>query len=57
MKVKVSFTVDVDYAEWSQQAIAAGNEVSPSQCRDNLNALAEESFAYTMENYVKIEFV
>jgi hypothetical protein len=57
MKVRICFTVDVDYAEWSQQAIAAGNEVSPAQCRNNLQALAEEQFASVMDNYVSIQWI
>jgi len=57
MKVKISFTVDVDYEQWSEQRIAAGKEVSRSALKDNLQGLTEESFDHLMNDWVRFTWV
>lgn len=59
MKVRISFTVDVDYTHWVAQMeqLRPGQDTSRARCRDNLQALAEEAFAHTMSEYTPFEFV
>ena len=57
MKVKISFTVDIDYAEWAAKRKAAGKPVSRAALKDNLQGLTEESFDQLMEDYVPFEWV
>ena len=61
MRVKISFTVEADYDQWAEDmANLPGIKTTPltkAYFRDNLKALAEESFVYAMEDYCKIEFM
>jgi len=61
MKVKVSFTVDVDYEAWKAIREQAGqsrqDKASKADCRDNVISLAEEAFENTMDDYVPFTWI
>jgi hypothetical protein len=57
VKVKVSFTVDIDYEQWSENYKKAGKKPSPAAARGNIVALAEEGFEHAMVDYVDFEYV